>query len=148
MKSETLLLVVALALAVVGCSKEEEIVAPPPPAEAEAGMEATEEVPVEEAAVEQAPVEEEVGGMMNADSGLTEVLTEDLQSVPTALESQDYDSAISKLGAIGQVPMNDQQRQAYLQALARAQQYLLEKAATDASAREAYQKLGRQVTGR
>jgi hypothetical protein len=141
MRSTIILL--AAALVVLGCSKEEQVVAPQPEVEATAEGEA----PMEEAAVEPA-VEEDVGGVMQADSGLTERLQEDIQAIPTALETADYDTAVNSLGAMSQVPMNAAQSQAYQEALRRAQAHLLEKAATDAEAREAYKKLGRQVTGR
>ena len=140
------IVLLAAALALVGCSKEEEVVAPPP-AEADATEAVEGEAAPAEAAVA-APEEESVGGMMQADSALTERLSEDISAVPTALQNQDYESAVSSLGAMSQVPMDPKQRQAYLEALRRAQEYLLEKAASDAAAKEAYQKLGRQVTGR
>ncbi len=144
---KSIVIVLAAALVVLGCSKEEEAVAPQPEVEATAEVAPEGEAPMEEAGVEPA-VEEDVGGMMQADSGLTERLQEDIKAIPAALQTADYDTAVNSLGAMSQVPMNDAQRQAYQEAVRRAQDHLLEKAATDAEAREAYKKLGRQVTGR
>jgi hypothetical protein len=81
---------------------------------------------------------------------LGDAILRDLDSIPLTLENQDYNTAINQLGAMGQVQgqMTDAQRKAYQQQLWQAQEYLREQAKRDASAQEAYERLGRQMMGR
>jgi hypothetical protein len=117
-------------LAVVGCSKEDDEAFLPPPDEtlvegAEGG--------------EQAPDQAQVPAAQ---------LQEDLHGVSASLEAQDYEGALTTLGAMEHVPMTPAQQQAYQLQLFQTMEYLRQKAQTDEDARKAYQRLSHQMMGR
>ncbi len=79
-----------------------------------------------------------------------DAVLQDLDSIPLTLENQDYNTAVNQLGAMGHVQgqMTEAQRQAYQQQLFQTQQYLLEQSKQNAAAKEAYDRLGKQMMGR
>lgn len=142
------LLALVLGLALTACSKEE---APPPqaaspdpaaeqtPAEGEQPAEAAAEEPAE-------PVAEDAGGEMMAEQAPTEDVGQfvDMSEVPKSMQSGDYNAVADGLGSANVNKMTPEQQAAYYQAV----QQLQQKALTDPSARAAYQRYGRKVTGR
>jgi hypothetical protein len=123
-------------LALLGCSKEAE--APPPPA--------AEVAPAPEAATAHpTPV-------APAAAATVQQVNANWDAVSKQIANQDYDNAVRQA-----IQLNKAQQQAQLSEAARleyqkrlydAQEALRQKAQTDPKAREAYQALGRAVTGR
>lgn len=132
----TLLLLFTAAFVLVGCSKDE---APPP---------ATPEPESDEAAAEAEPVAAAPAPAAPAPAVGGDLVSQDLNALASTLEGGDYDSAVTTLSAMGQANLSPAQQQAYQQQLFNTQQYLLQRAQSDPAARDAYQRLGRQVTGR
>jgi PBP1b-binding outer membrane lipoprotein LpoB len=79
-----------------------------------------------------------------------DAVSQDLDSIPLTLQNQDYNTAVNQLGAMGHVQgqMTEAQRRAYQQQLFETQQYLLEQSKQNAAAKEAYDRLGKQMMGR
>lgn len=133
----------ALVALAVGCSKQQDPAVPQ--------VEVTNSAPAEEqAAVDPAanPAPEAAPAPMPEVLPDNAQIAQDLGSVGTSLQSQEYDAAVDNLAVIRQVPMNDAQRQAYQDQLYQTMEYLRQRAENDARARAAYQRLGRSVTGR
>jgi hypothetical protein len=72
----------------------------------------------------------------------------DLNGVTATLQNQDYDAAVNTLAAVSLVRMTPEQQRAYHQQLYQAQELLLQRANSDPRARQAYENLGKKVTGR
>jgi hypothetical protein len=72
----------------------------------------------------------------------------DLNQVTKNVQAQQYDSAVSTLMTLKEIPKSDQDERLYQQSLHQTSELLRQKAETDARARESYQVLGRAMTGR
>lgn len=122
-------------LALAGCSKQEET---PPPA-------AAPETPAPAAATKTeavAPV-----GVANVQQ-----VNASWDSISQKIANQEYDNALRAWAQLEQAQrqaqMSEAARSEYQRRLYHAQEALRQKAETDAKAREAYQALGRAITGR
>jgi len=122
-------------LALAGCSKKEE--APPPPA--------AEPAPVAEGAPKAAAVSP--AALANVQQ-----VNANWDAVSQQIANQNYDNAIRAWAQLDQAQRQAQMSEAarieYQRRLYHAQEALRQKAQTDPKAREAYQALGRAVTGR
>jgi len=124
-------------LALAGCSKEAE--APPTPPAAEQTP-ATEGAPKAAAAASPA-------ALVNVQQ-----VNANWDAVSQQIANQNYESAIRAWAQMDQAQkraqMSEAAREEYQRRLYHAQEALRQKAQTDPKAREAYQALGRSVTGR
>lgn len=75
-------------------------------------------------------------------------LVTDIGAVNKNLEAKNYDAAIGALATIKSVPKSEADERLYQQQLQQTLNTLGDKAQVDPKAREAYQVLGRMVTGR
>jgi len=123
-------------LVLTGCSKKDE--APPPPA-------AAEQAPAAEGAPKAVAVSP--AALANVQQ-----VNANWDAVSQQIANQNYDNAVRAWAqmeqAQRQAQMSEAARAEYQRRLYHAQEALRQKAQTDPKAREAYQALGRAVTGR
>jgi len=128
-RSHHYLLAALLLAALTACSKKEAPAPPPAPDPAPAAQSPTAQPTTAVKPVDTVQLENQVG---------------------TALQQQNYNAAVDTLAQVNSASQNltDEQRRQYLQQLQRTMDALAQKAATDAAAKAAYERLGRIATGR
>ncbi|MGA1238491.1 MAG: hypothetical protein ACO34E_16705 [Limisphaerales bacterium] len=131
-----LLLAALLACSFVGCSQEEAPPPPPPPVD-----DAQEDASAAPAPAPVAAAPQPMGG--------GDIVLQDLNNIQLELQNDNYDTAVSSLSAIGNIPnMTPEQARAYRAQLQATQDYLMQRMQADQAARDAYSRLGRQSMGR
>jgi hypothetical protein len=126
-------------LAFLGCSKKATEAAPPPAVE-------------QAAALTNAPAAQSAQPAPAASAQQVQQVNANWDAVSKQIANQNYEQAVRdwiKLEqAQRQAQMNEAMRQAYERRFYQAREALRQRAETDPKAREAYQALGRAVTGR
>ena len=118
----------------LGCSKEQAVAPDPLPMDEAVAPTETDQT----AAQQQYAVPPDLGAQFQ----------QDMSAASQSIDAGDYDRAITTLVTMDQVPKSAQAQAAWETYYYQQRQALLQKAEYDEQARQAYERLGRQVLGR